>query len=318
MSFSSEVKNELARVISPKACCRKAELTALLRMCGRLLIGGRGTLGLAAATEHAGVARKILMLLKKQYHVPTETLVRKNRRLNKHNTYVVRVPPSMEGASLLKEIGMISVDNGIADSDRGLWKKSCCRKTYLRGLFEGGGSVNKPGGEYHLELVTDNDDFAKALVKLLHSFNLQAGLSGRKQDAVIYLKGADQITEFLNIIGAHNALLMFENARVVKDMRNRVNRLVNCETANLEKTINAAVRQTEKIRMLAACGILNRLSPALQEIAGIRLQYPEASLQELGDLLDGKVGKSGINHRLRKLEQIADEHAEIQRGENNI
>lgn len=286
-------------------------------MCGRLLIGGRGALGLAAVTEHAGVARKILTLLKKHFQVPTETMVRKNRRLKKHNTYVLKVLPCLEGTAMLKEIGMISVDNGIAESDRSLWKKSCCRRAYLRGLFEGGGSVNKPAGEYHLELVTDNDDFGKVMVKLLQSFNLQAGVSSRKQDCVIYLKGADQITEFLNIVGAHNALLLFENARVVKDMRNRVNRLVNCETANLGKTINAAVRQADKIRLLEACGVLKRLSPALQEIAHIRLQYPEASLQELVDLLDGKVGKSGINHRLRKLEQIADEHADKQRGDNN-
>lgn len=318
MSFSSEVKNELARTITEKSCCQKAELTALLRMCGRLLIGGRGTLGLAVVTEHAGVARKILMLLKKLFRVPTETMVRKNRRLKKHNTYVLRVPPCLEGTSMLKEIGMISVDNSIADSDRSLWKRSCCRRAYLRGVFQGGGSVNKPAGEYHLELVTDNDDFGKALIKLLQSFNLQGGLSGRKQDCVIYLKGADQITEFLNIVGAHNALLLFENARVVKEMRNRVNRLVNCETANLGKTINAAVRQVEKIRILADRGLLKRLSPALQEMAQVRLQYPEASLQELVDLLNGKVGKSGINHRLRKLEQIADEQAIRRKGDSEI
>lgn len=318
MSFSSEAKNEVARTIVDKPCCQKTELTALLRMCGRLLIGGRGALGLVATTEHAGVARKILVLLKKQSKAPTETLVRKNRRLKKHNTYVLRVPPCLEGTNLLKEIGMISMENSIAESDRRLWKSSCCRRAYLRGVFEGGGSVNKPAGEYHLELVTDNDDFSKALVKLLQSFNLQAGLSSRKQDCVIYLKGADQITEFLNIIGAHNALLLFENARVVKDMRNRVNRIVNCETANLEKTINAAVRQVSKIRQLEKRGLLNRLSPALREIAEIRLQYPDASLMELVELLGGKVGKSGINHRLRKLEQIADEHENRQRGDSDI
>lgn len=317
MSFSSEAKNELARTIAEKPCCQKTELAALLRMCGRLLIGGRGALGVVAVTEHAGVARKILMLLKKQGQVPTETLVRKNRRFKKNNTYVLRVPPCLEGTSLLKRIGMISMDNGIAESDRRLWKRNCCRRAYLRGVFEGGGSVNKPAGEYHLELVTDNDDFSKTLLKLLQSFNLQAGLSSRKQDCVIYFKGADQITEFLNIIGAHNALLLFENARVVKEVRNRVNRIVNCETANLEKTINAAVRQVTKIRLLEEGGVLKRLSPALQEIADVRLQYPEASLQELVDLLDGKVGKSGINHRLRKLEQIADDYQEKQRGDNN-
>jgi cell division protein WhiA len=317
-SFSSEVKNELARHQPDKECCQRAELMALLRMSGRLLIGGRGTLGLTIITENAGIARKILTLLKKQFHIPTETMVRKNRRLKKHNTYVLRVPPCMEGVAMLKELGMIDNDNSIVDSDRGLWKKSCCRRAYLRGVFQGGGSVSKPAGDYHLELVTDNDDFGKALVKLLQSFDLQAGVSSRKQDCVIYLKGADQITSFLNIVGAHNALFDFENARVVKEMRNRVNRLVNCETANLEKTVNAALRQVENIRFLAQTGILSRLSRVLQEIAHIRLQYPEASLQELVELSGGKVGKSGINHRLRKLEQIADEHLMEQKDSKGL
>jgi len=316
VSFSSEVKNELARYATPKACCQRAELTALLRMSGRLLIGGLGTLGLTVITENAGTARKIVTLLRKHFNVHIQTTVRRNRRLNKHNSYVLRVPPSLEGAVMLKEIGMIASDNSIVESDRGLWKRSCCRRAYIRGVFQGGGSVSKPAGDYHLELVTDNDDFSRALVKLLQSFDLQAGLSSRKQNCIIYLKGADQITEFLKVVGAHNALLLFENTRVVKDMRNHVNRLVNCETANLSKTVNAALRQVEKLRFLEETGKLYRLSKALQEIAHVRLQHPELSLQELVELLDGRVGKSGINHRLRKLEQIADE--EMQKRKDDV
>jgi hypothetical protein len=221
----------------------------------------------------------------------------------------------MEGTAMLKELGMISSENSIVDSDRALWKKSCCRRAYIRGVFQGGGSVNKPGGDYHLELVTDNDDYAKALVKLLQSFDLQAGLSSRKQDSVVYLKGADEITSFLNVVGAHNALLDFENTRIVKDMRNRVNRIVNCETANLEKTVNTGMRQVEKIRFLKEKGYLSKLSAALQEIAEVRLQYPEVSLQELVEILGGRLGKSGVNHRLRKLEQVADEHLPLGKGD---
>lgn len=314
MSFSSDVKNELARNITTKTCCQRAELTALLRMTGTLLIGGLGALGLNIVTEHAGIARKILILLKKYFNISTQTIVRRSRRLKKQNSYILRVPPSLEGTAMLKELGMISNDNSIVESDRGLWKKSCCRRAYIRGVFQGGGSVSKPAGDYHLELVTDNDDFSKALIKLLQAFDLQAGLSNRKQNCVIYLKEADQIIEFLKVIGAHNALLHFENTRVVKDMRNRVNRLVNCETANLSKTVNAALRQVEKLRFLEESGTLARLSKALQEIAYIRLQYPEASLQEIVELLDGRVGKSGVNHRLRKLEQIADEEMQNQNG----
>jgi hypothetical protein len=189
--------------------------------------------------------------------------------------------------------------------DMRLLRKLCCRKAYLRGAFLGGGSVSKPEGEYHLELVTGNLDFAKTMMRVLKSFDLIAKLTDRKQDFVVYLKGGDEITSLLRVIGAHNALFTFENVRVVKDMRNKVNRLVNCETANLEKTVNAAVRQVENIHAIDRHLGLGRLPKTLRETAELRLEYPEATLQELVDLSGGRISKSGINHRMRKLEQIA-------------
>jgi DNA-binding protein WhiA len=173
----------------------------------------------------------------------------------------------------------------------------------------GGGSVNKPEGDYHLEMVTGNLAFGKTLVKVMKYFKLPVRLSERKNGYLVYLKDGDAIISLFRLIGAHNALLSFENVRVVKDMRNQVNRLVNCETANLQKTVNAAVRQVECIKFIAGKVGLEKLSASLREAAEVRLSHPEATLSELVEALGGRVGKSGINHRLRKLEQIADELA---------
>lgn len=307
MSFSSEVKNELARLPGEHGCCHLAELAALMRMGGTMLIGGNNVVGITFTTENAAVARKVLMLIKRGFELKTEVVVTRNRRLKKANTYMIKVAPSPVVTDVLTSLGMIGAEGINSGRDAGLLRRSCCRRAYLRGAFLGGGSVSKPEGEYHLELVTGNPDFAKALIRVLKSFGLSGRMTDRKQDFVVYLKGGDAITSLLRIIGAHNALFAFENARVVKDMRNQVNRLVNCETANLQKTVNAAVRQVEYIHRISQAIGLEKLPRSLRETARLRLDHPEATLQELVELSDGRVGKSGMNHRLRKLEQIARE-----------
>lgn len=314
-SFSSEVKNELARTVSEQNCCHMAELASLMRMGGAMLIGGNSNLGINFTTENAAVARKVLTLIKRGFNLKTEIVVTRGRRLKKSNSYQVKVVPSPAVTGLLSTLGIIRGDNinaGREDTD--ILRKSCCRRAYLRGAFLGGGSVNKPEGDYHLEMVTGNFDFSQTLVRLMKYFNLPVRLTDRKNDYVVYMKDGDGITSFLRIIGAHNALMNFENVRVVKDMRNQVNRLVNCETANLQKTVNAAVRQVERIKLIAQAIGLDKLPRTLREAAEVRLAYPEATLQELVDAMDGRVGKSGINHRLRKLEQLA---LELEQGGNN-
>jgi DNA-binding protein WhiA len=305
VSFSADVKNELARVTDGQNCCHVAELAALMRMGGTMLISGHNTIGVNFTTENAAVARKALTLIKRGFGLAVEVVVTRARRLKKANSYHVKVAPSPVVTKLLAELGIMRGEVINAGRDMGLLRKACCRRAYLRGAFLGGGSVSKPEGEYHLELVTGNHDFAKTLVRLLKSFGLPARMTDRKQDFVVYLKDGDAITSLLRIIGAHNALFAFENVRVVKDMRNQVNRLVNCETANLQKTVNAAVRQVESIRLIAARIGVDKLPQSLREAAELRLAHQEATLQELVDLADGQVGKSGMNHRLRKLEQIA-------------
>ena len=305
MSFSVEVKNELARVTGDNECCHVAELASLMRMGGTMLIGGNKSIGVNFTTENPAVARKVLTLIKKGFHLRTEVVVSRGRRLKKTNSYAVRVAPSQAVAQLLVRLGIMQGDSLNISQDTGVLKKSCCRRSYLRGAFLGGGSVNKPAGDYHLELVTGNQDFAKTLVRVMRAFRLSARMTDRKNDYIVYLKDGDTIISFLNVIGAHQALMDFESVRVIKDMRNQVNRLVNCETANLQKTVNAALRQVESIQFIARTTGLHNLPAALREAAEVRLSHPEATLSELVEALDGRISKSGLNHRLRKLEQLA-------------
>ncbi len=305
MSFSTEVKNELARITGENSCCYGAELAALIRMGGAMSIGGNANLGINFNSENAAVARKVLGLIKRYSNVKTEVVVTRGRRLKKNNTYHVRVVPSPGVNELLASLGIMRGDALNVQSDSAILRKACCRRAYLRGAFLGAGSVNRPEGSYHLELVTGNAELAKSLVRVMKSLSLPGRMTDRKDDYIVYLKDGNAITAFLQIIGAHNALLTFENVRVVKDMRNQVNRLVNCETANLQKTVNAAVRQVESIRIIEQSMGLDKLPPSLKEIAEARLAFPEATLAELVEVLEGRVGKSGINHRLRKLGEIA-------------
>lgn len=305
-SYSTDVKNELARVVGERSCCHLSELASLMRMGGTMLIGGNRNLGITFTTENAAVARKVLNLIKSGFNLKTEVVVSRGRRLKKNNSYIIKVVPSPVVTDLLSALGIMKGDGINIGSDAGILRRSCCRRAYLRGAFLGGGSVSRPEGEYHLELVTSNIDFAKTLVRLLKNFKLPVGMTGRKKDHIVYLKDGDAITSFLRIIGAHNALLAFENVRVVKDMRNQVNRLVNCETANLQKTVNAAIRQVEAIKYIKATIGLEKLTPTLREAAEVRLNHPEAALQELVEILNNGISKSGMNHRLRKLQQIAE------------
>lgn len=221
--------------------------------------------------------------------------------------YVVRIP--MQAREILEELDIVSNTLEIKGSISGeLIRKPCCKRAYLRGAFLAGGSVNHPeSSSYHLEIFTSYEEHGRALVELLATFEIKAKLIERKKGFVMYIKESEKITEFLNIIGAHQALFQFEDARIMKDMRNSVNRLVNCETANLNKSVAASMKQLENIELIEARLGLDQLPEKLREIALIRKQNPDVNLKELGELIpSGKVSKSGINHRFRKLDHIAE------------
>ena len=308
MSFSNEIKNELAHLEHDKKCCEIAELAGLVRMDGTILIGSRKGIGLELVTENAAVARKAFKGLKKLFQVETEITVQRRTRLKKNNVYLVRVPGQPKVLDVLDTLGLMK--DGLMynpEISETLVKKECCKRSYLRGVFLGAGSLSDPMNSYHLEIVANSEEYAESLVKLISYFGLHPKISSRKNILLVYLKESEQIADFLNIIGAHQALLELENIRIQKEVRNQVNRLVNCESANMNKTIDAAVRQKNNIEFVQKYYGLEKLSEGLRAVAEARLQYPEISLKELGAMMDPPLGKSGINHRMRKLEELADE-----------
>ncbi|QKG83220.1 DNA-binding protein WhiA [Kroppenstedtia pulmonis] len=304
MSFASVTKQELTRIESTRHC-QRAELSALVRMNGSIQLGSEA-IRLEVTTENNAIARRTYSLLKQLYHVQPEVIIRKKARLKKNNTYVVRL--SSEAERVLRHLCILEEGlERVTGIDPSLVSEECCRRAYLRGAFLAGGSVNNPdSASYHLEIVSTYQDHSESLCHLLNVYRLHAKWIERKKGFVVYIKEGDKIGEFLNIIGAHQSLFQFEDVRIMKDMRNSVNRLVNCETANLNKTIQAAMRQVENIRLIDREIGLDQLPDRLREMAETRLKHPEITLTELGQALPGrKVSKSAVNHRLRKLDQIA-------------
>jgi len=304
LSFAAQTKKELT-LVEADACCEKAELSALIRMNGSVQLSNRKVV-LDISTENAAIARRIYSLIKKTYQLHTELLVRKKMRLKKNNVYIVRIPNKVE--DVLSDLHIVSegfmFTTGI---DKHIIKNNCCKRAYLRGAFLAGGSVNNPeGSSYHLEIASMYEEHCQALVQLANRFGLNARCIERKKGFIFYIKEGEKIIELLNIIGAHQALFKFEDVRIMRDMRNSVNRIVNCETANLNKTIGASVRQIDNIKLLEKEMGLENLPDKLREVAEIRLKHPDMNLKEVGELLKGKVSKSGVNHRLRKIDELAE------------
>lgn len=305
MSFAAQTKKELT-MIESESCCEKAELSALMRMNGSVQLSSNRKVILDISTENAAIARRIYTLVKTYFQVHTELLVRKKMRLKKNNVYIVRIPTRVQ--EILRDLHIVSEGFLFTDGiDEQIVENNCCKRAYLRGAFMAGGSVNNPeGSSYHLEISSMYEEHCRALVELANEFQLNARFIERKKGFVLYIKEGEKIIEFLNIIGAHQALFKFEDVRIMRDMRNSVNRIVNCETANLNKTIGAAVRQIENIRYLEKHLGLEKLPDKLREVAEVRLAHPDMNLKEVGELLNGKVSKSGVNHRLRKIDEMAE------------
>ncbi len=323
MSFSSLTKNEISKLPIDRSCCSIAELAAIIRMSGTIQLSSMGNVSIKFATENASIARRIFLLLKTLYDANLEVMVRRNRQLKKNNNYMVVVMGTDICKRILFDVGLIPNDNDINfivdhKIPEKMIKKRCCRRAYIRGAFLGGGSISNPEKSYHMEFVTNDEEHGNDLMNLINSFGLNARIVTRKGNYVIYLKEGEQIVDILNIIGAHQALLQFENIRVVKDVRNNVNRLVNCETANLNKTVNASIKQVENIEYIDSVIGIEKLPKSLQQLARLRLENRDASLKELGAMMNPPVGKSGVNYRFKKIEQIAEDLRRRERGGYDI
>lgn len=307
MSFSSKVKEELYRHVSTARHCQLAELAAILHFCGSIGGGERGNF-IQIRAENVLVVRKSFTLLQKTFNISTETKVQHEEN---GSAYFLKIPDQEVGKRILQSTRFLDSDgrlvSGLRDPvNRMIIKNACCQRAFLRGAFLCVGSMSDPGKGYHLELVCGLQPQALQLQELLAGFEIEARIVRRKKYFVVYIKEGTGISDFLNVTEAHVALMEFENSRVVRDVRNTVNRRVNCETANIAKTVNAAARQVEDILWLQQKYGLENLPDGLRQMAQVRLEHPDAPLKELGTYLDPPVGKSGVNHRLRKLCELAD------------
>lgn len=304
MSYASQVKKELTGLTVHKDNAQ-AELMALIRMNGSLGIANQQMV-LSVQTESPAIARRIYSLLKDFYNVESEIVVRRKMKLKKNNTYVVRLRYHVK--ELLTELGILDGFHIMERVPVQLLKNDLMIQSYLRGAFLAGGSVNNPEtSRYHLEIYSLYEEHNEMIAEMINHFQLNARTTARRSGYIVYLKEAEKIADFLQLIGATNSMLEFENIRIVRDMRNSVNRLVNCENANMDKVANAANRQVANIQFIDQHVGLNNIPEKLRESAMTRLAHPEVSLKELGELVPGgPISKSGVNHRLRKLNAYAD------------
>ena len=300
MSFSGTVKEELSRQISTARHCRIAETAALLSLCGRFTADG----ALRMQTENSAVIRKYFTLVQKTFNIETEIAVRENRQMKKGHIYYVEIKDDALIRTVLLATKLSREQNSggaLVLNNSLLIQQTCCKRAFIRGAFLASGSISDPEKGYHFEIVCPDERKAGQLQELIRSFGIDAKVVVRKKSHVVYVKEGAQIVDILAVMEANMALMNLENIRILKEMRNTVNRKVNCEMANINKTVSAAVKQIEDIKLFQS------LNDGLAEIAELRLQYPEATLKELGMMLNPQVGKSGVNHRLRKLSAIADE-----------
>lgn len=317
MSFSGNVKEELSEHWSSARHCQIAELAAILGLCGSIIINSRNEYRVKVHTENKAVARKVFTLIKKTFNIESDISIRRN--IQKQSvSYSVVVKQHQDALRVLQAVKLIDEHLDGFEEVRIVnpivVQQTCCKRAFIRGAFLAAGSMCDPKKAYHFEIVCAAEPMAEQIRELMSSFSMDAKIVQRKKSYVVYLKEGSQIVDILNIMEAHVSLMELENVRILKEMRNTVNRKVNCETANLNKTVSAAVKQLEDITYLRDTIGLEKLSEGLEEVALARLSHPDASLKELGALLSPPVGKSGVNHRLRKLGDLAEKVRKEQGG----
>lgn len=315
MSFASETKNELARIEPEKKCCQLAEISGFLRVAGSLRLAGGGKFRIVITTENPAIARHYKKLIQEYFGIETRleigegTAVGKSRS-SRHYAYSITIDPENLSEQILRETGILLIKEGnnyISDGIySGIIKTKCCRKAYLRGLFMGTGTMSDPEKSYHLEFVCHSETLANDLKKMINSFvDLSAKVARRGNSYIVYMKKADYIRDTLAIMGASSQVFSMEETRIKKSMISDAKRIANCDTANLDRSVDAAMRQLDAIRKIEETRGLAWLPEKLQEVARLRVENPYISISALGDLCDPPLKKSGINNRLKKIEELA-------------
>ena len=316
MSFSSQTKGELARVVPTKKCCMLAEITGFLRVAGSLRLVGGGKFTIVASTENPAIARHYKTLIREYFgsnagiEVGNSQVPGKARGSYRYR-YSLVIRPDEKSLQILRETGMLLIKEGNDFLSDGIYqpiiRNKCCKKAYLRGLFLGVGTMSDPRKSYHLEFVLNSSQVAQDLKRLIGSFvDLSAGLIERGEEHVVYMKRAEYISDMLGIMGANEAMLEFENIRIGRGLRREVNRISNCDNANVDRTLSAAEQQIKYIELIDAKLGLDNLDPVLRETAQLRLELPGASLTDIGEALRPPIKKPGVSKRFAKLKEIAE------------
>ncbi len=321
MSFSNELKSEAAKIKTDTFNLILAELSAYVRTCGELKLKD-GSWILEFVTENASIARRIFTFLK-SYTQNLEIYRKKSNQLNKRSNYIIIMKDRNSIDDLLYDTGFVKSGNYDEKNykiDKGLLQIDEEIRAFLRASFLGAGSVTDPEKGYHLELISQNEELAMDLKDMINKWNLNAKIATRKSSFIVYLKEAEQISDFMALIGTSQSLLKFENVRIVKDLRNNVNRVVNCETANINKTITASMKQIEDINFIKDLGKFDLLSEDIKEVANLRIENEDFSLNEIAELTNGEYSRSGVNYRLKKISGLAEKlrGAADERNESKI
>jgi len=312
-SFSGIVRDQLLHLPLGRPCCMAYELGALYKIAGVLSFGG-GAFHCAYRVYSSPLARRLINLMKARLRIEPEVSIASHPRFGGKRSYTLSLSVD-HSRILLSTLKMAKVgENGIPRPKRAMprrvMSRGCCRAAFLRGAFLGGGSVSDPEKSYHLEIAARDEALGGFLIKLASQFGINAKMVDRKGVSVVYIKQSQAIIDFLTLIGAHGAVVRMSEILVVKSVRNRVNRHVNCDSMNTDRQFSASERQVSLIQALERAGGLAGLGTKLKETALLRLREPDASLKELGEMLSPPLSKSGISHRLTKIALYCNKYTE--------
>ena len=310
MSFSRQIKEEIAPVIGKDKHCQLSELAALFAFCGMIEYGEEDEYQLLFHTENELVAEKCDQLIAELFSISTMTLTKDQAYRNREHAYLVLVSEGEDSMTCLQALQLADENGNLRERGEELVspmlvQRECCRRTFLRGAYLAVGSVSDPTRFYHIEFVCQTEGGAKQLQDMIATFEIDAKITARKKSWIVYVKDGDNLAELLRIIEAHQALLQLENLRIVKEMRNSINRQVNCDAANIQKTVTAAQDQVKDILYIEEHMGLSKLNEGLETVARARLEQQQATLKEIGETLG--LGKSCVNHRFKKLKEIAEQ-----------
>lgn len=294
-----------------KKCDQLAEIAGFLRVSGSLRLTGRGKFTIVIATDNPAIARHYKRLIREYFQIDAKLEVGGAEALKKGHTYMLTICPEDRSESILRETGILLVREGNNFISDGIYeeliRKKCCKRAYMRGMFMGTGTISDPEKSYHLEFVCESRTLANDLKKMINSFvDLSVKVVQRRNRWVVYMKNSQYISDMLALMGAHAQMLAFENVRVQKSVYNQTTRIMNCDNANTDRTLDASEKQIRAIRILEETGQLSVLTDKLRELARLRVENPEASLTQLGEMMEPKLGKSGVNNRMKRILSMAE------------